>query len=200
MARPLGKLSKVLIAAAVLTALLAATHPVWLAALGRALVRAEAPAPADVAVVLGGDAYGRRVLGGGDLVRKGLVRKALVSGPYGYFGMYECDLAIAFAVKKGYSSEYFVPVPHRALSTAEEAGVLAAELRRRGVHRYLLVTSDYHSARAGRIFRARIPDIEMRVIAVPDEHFDPNRWWSSREGQKRFIVEFQKTVAGFFGM
>ena len=156
MARPRTRSFQLLVAAAVLAVALAATHALWLAALGRALVRAEEPAPADIAVVLAGDFYGHRVLRGAELVRQGFVAKALVSGPAGYYGMHECDPAIAFAVGKGYPPDSFIPLPHNALSTTQEADVIARELRRRNVRRYLLVTSDYHTARAGRIFRSHI--------------------------------------------
>ncbi len=189
-----------LLAAATVCAVVAATHPIWLRALGSALVTAEQPVKADVAVVLAGDSYGHRILKGAELVDKGYAPVALVSGPYGIYGLHECDLAIRFAVSKGYREELFVPVPHRALSTREEADALAKELRRRGVRRYLLVTSNYHTARAGRIFRRSIPEIEAHVIPARDEWFDPDRWWKHREGWKRFALEWEKTVAGWLGM
>lgn len=189
-----------LLAVAGVCAILAATHPVWLRALGNALVTDESPVKADVAVVLAGDNYGHRILKGAELVRQGYVPAALVSGPSGSYGLHECDLAIPFAVRKGYDAEMFVPVPHDALSTVEEADVLAKELRRRGVRRYLLVTSNFHTARAGRIFRGRIPDIDVHVVAARDEWFDPDRWWTHREGWKRFVIEWQKTIAGLLGM
>lgn len=191
---------RLLLAGGVVCVILATTHPLWLRALGNALINAEAPVKADLAVVLAGDSYGHRVLKGAELVREGYAPAALVSGPSGSYGLHECDLAIAFAVKKGYDAGHFIPARHHALSTAEEAEILAKELRRRGVRRYLLVTSNYHTARAGRIFRRHIPEIEVHVVAARDEWFDPENWWKTREGCKRFVLEWQKTVAGFIGM
>jgi uncharacterized SAM-binding protein YcdF (DUF218 family) len=69
-----------------------------------------------------------------------------------------------------------------------------------GVHRYLLVTSDYHTGRAGRIFRARSAGLEVHVVAAPDEYFDPDAWWRNREARKTFLIEWQKTLATFVGM
>ena len=55
----------------VLAAALALTHSLWLAALGAFLIRADEPARADYAVVLAGDSSGHRVIGGGEMVRRG---------------------------------------------------------------------------------------------------------------------------------
>jgi uncharacterized SAM-binding protein YcdF (DUF218 family) len=176
------------------------THSLWLGALGAYLIRADQPAHADYAVVLAGDAYGHRIIEGGELVRQGYVRKALISGPAGCYGIGESELAVNFAVKHGYPADYFVQFPHHALSTQEEAQVLIPELRRLSVHSFLLVTSDYHTRRAGRYFRQLADGLDMRVIAAPDEFFHWNSWWRNREGQKIFYLEWSKTVASLFGM
>ena len=182
-------------------ALAAGTHSWWLAALGRCLVRDQGPASADIAVVLAGDYYGSRVVRAGELVKQGYVPKVLVSGPHMLYGFYECDLAIPFAVKRGYPESWFIRAPSEALSTREEAAAILPDLRRRGVHRFLLVTSDYHSARAARVFaRAAAPDLDMRVVAAPDRYFRADAWWRNREGRKIFVVEWLKTVADAFGM
>ncbi len=186
-----------------LTALIvgaAITHSLWLSALGAYLIRADQPAHADYAVVLAGDAYGHRIIEGGELVRQGFVRKALISGPRGFYGMPESEPAVNFAVKKGYPADYFVQFPHCELSTQAEARVIIPELRRLGVHSFLLVTSDYHTRRAGRYFRQLADGLDMRVIAAPDEFFRWNSWWRNREGQKIFYMEWSKTVASLFGM
>lgn len=176
------------------------THALWLGALGRYLIRADTPAPADYAVVLAGDFYGHRVLAGGDLVRRGLVRKALVSGPRWCYGQPESDLAVNFAVNHGYSADYFLKFPDDATSTRDEARAIVPELRRLGARSFLLVTSDFHTRRAGRYFRALAGDLNMRVVAVPDEYFRWNSWWSNREGLKIFYMEWSKTLSSYLGM
>jgi len=176
------------------------SHPLWMAAMGRYLVRAEDPATADVALVLAGDFSGNRVLAGAELVRRGFTGTVLVSGPEGLYGLNEAELAIPFAVRAGYPESWFVPLAHSALSTREEAAVAALELQRRRVRRCLLVTSDYHTRRAGGLFRAAAPGVEFRVVAAADPYFRPGGWWNTREGQKRFVLEWMKTVAGWFGL
>jgi uncharacterized SAM-binding protein YcdF (DUF218 family) len=187
-----------LLAALIVAAIL--TRTFWLGALGAYLIRADPPAHADYAVVLGGDSYGHRIVEGAELVRQGFVRKALVSGPPGCYGIVESELAVNFAVKKGYPADYFVQFPHHALSTQAEARVVIPELRRLGVHSFLLVTSDYHTRRAGRYFRQLLGGLEMRVIAAPDEFYRWNSWWRDREARKIFYLEWSKTVASLFGM
>ena len=176
------------------------TRTLWLGALGAFLIQADQPAHADYAVVLAGDSYGHRIVEGAELVRQGYVRKALVSGPVGCYGIVESELAVNFAVKKGYPADYFVQFPHHAMSTEEEARVLVPELRRLGVHSFLLVTTDYHTRRAGRYFRQLAAGFDMRVVAAPDEFFRWNSWWRNREARKTVYMEWSKTVASLFGM
>jgi uncharacterized SAM-binding protein YcdF (DUF218 family) len=174
------------------------TRTLWLGALGAYLIRADQPTHADYAVVLAGDASGHRIIEGAELVRQGFVRKALISGPPGCYGNLESELAVNFAVKKGYPADYFVQFRHHALSTQAEAQVLIPELRRLGAHSFLLVTSDYHTRRAGRYFRQLADGLDMRVIAAPDEYFRWNSWWRNREAQKIVYLEWSKTVASLF--
>ena len=118
--------------------------------------------------MLAGDISGNRILKAAELVREGYASKLLVSGPSGFYGYHECDLAIPFAVKAGYPESIFVHLESDARSTREEALPAVAELRRLGAHRVLLVTSDFQTRRAGRIFRATAPDLTFDVIAAPD--------------------------------
>jgi uncharacterized SAM-binding protein YcdF (DUF218 family) len=188
-----------LIAVAVVAAL-AAAHPIWLAALGAFLVKADPPAPAEIVVVLGGDFFGHRIETAAELVKRGWAPKVLVSGPFAGYGLSETDLAIPYMVKKGYPREWFIPFVHGATSTDEEARMVLPELRRRGVHRFLLVTTNFHTRRAGRIFRSLGRDFEMRVVEAPDEYFRPNDWWRYREARKVFLIEWLKTITGPLGV
>ena len=183
-----------------LAALLWLLHPLWMTALGSYLVSGEEPAQGDIAVVLAGDYSGHRVIQGAEMVRRGFTGKVLVSGPEGMYGYNEAELAIPLAVRSGYPEFWFIPFPNRSLSTRQEAAAIVPELRRRNVRRCLLVTSNFHTRRAGRLFRAAAPDLEFRVIAAPDVAFRPDQWWHTREGQKRFVMEWMKTVSGWFGV
>src|SRR5436305_15215511 len=118
--------------------------------------------------------------------------------------MYECDAAIEFAVQHLYPAAWFIRAPNSAVSTREEARAILAELQRRNVRSFLLVTSDYHTARAARIFRATERSLgggpAMRVVAAPDKYFHTDSWWKSREGLKTVFMEWSKTVATAIGI
>jgi uncharacterized SAM-binding protein YcdF (DUF218 family) len=187
-------------AAVALAATVALFGNTMLGAMGAFLVRAEAPRQAGIAVVLAGDATGGRILKAAELVRAGYVPRALVSGPPGFYGHYECDLAIPFAVQRGYPEAYFAHFENEALSTGEEARLVAAELRRLGVRDALIVTSDYHTRRAGRAFRQVAPDLNFTVVASADDHFTPDGWWRDREGRKTWLIETLKTAAYWLGL
>jgi uncharacterized SAM-binding protein YcdF (DUF218 family) len=183
-------------AALALAALLVwAAHRPLLRAAGEFLVEAHPPVPADMVLVLAGDGFGDRILKGAELVREGWAPKVLVSGPDGSYGLYECDLAIPFAVRAGYPEEYFLHFENTARSTREEAHMAARELRRRGVRRVLVVTSDYHTRRSARMYAQAAPDLEVTVVAAPSRDFTPDGWWRSRQGQKLFLYEWLKTIA-----
>jgi len=171
-----------------------------LSALGGYLVQADSPQKADAALVLAGDGWGNRILAAAELARDGYVPKVLVSGPDGAYGNHECDLAIPFAVKHGYPASYFVHVEHESRSTLAEAKVVLIEIRRMGIKRLLVVTSNFHTRRSGFIFRKLAPDLTILVVAAPDKNFTPDGWWHNREGQKTFLLEWQKTLANWFGV
>jgi uncharacterized SAM-binding protein YcdF (DUF218 family) len=176
---------------------------VWLSALGSALVHDDGPAKAEIAVVLAGDSWGYRLTKGAELVQQGYVPRVLVSGPPGFYGINEADAAIRFAIAKGYPAEWFIPLHHTALSTREEAIAVLDELKQRNIHSFLLVTSNFHSARARRIYldaeRQRGGGPELRVVATGDRFFGAN-WWRNREGRKTAFMEWTKTLTSVFGI
>jgi uncharacterized SAM-binding protein YcdF (DUF218 family) len=175
-------------------------HNAILTELGLFLIKAEAPQKADIGLVLAGDGEGNRILAAAQLVRRGYVSQVLVSGPSGIYGMYECDLAIPFAVKAGYPASYFLHFENDARSTKEEARDAVARLRQLGAHKILVVTSDYHTRRAGRIYRATAPDMQFIMVAAPDTSFTADGWWHNRQGEKIAFNEWMKTVTEPFGI
>jgi uncharacterized SAM-binding protein YcdF (DUF218 family) len=163
-------------------------------------VRAEAPVHADMIVVLAGDFSGNRILTAGDLVRRGFAPQALVSGTSGEYGLHETDLAIPFAVRHGYPESYFIALPNDAHSTRAEADDVLAALNRLHARRVDIVTSNYHTRRAGNIYRAKAPGLEIHMLAAPDVNFTPDGWWKDREARKTFLLEWMKTMATWLGM
>lgn len=203
MARRFPRLLTILLVLATLLLAAYLVRPLWLPAVAQALVRNDGPAKADIAVVLAGDYLGNRIVRAAELVRNGYVPAVLVDGPGGVYGMHESTIAIQYVTAKGYPAAWFVDFPIDATSTVEEAHVVLPELRRRDVHSYLLVTSEFHSARAARIFQATQKSMgynaAMRVVTAPDAKITPANWYLTREGKKAAFLEWVKTVTSVLG-
>jgi uncharacterized SAM-binding protein YcdF (DUF218 family) len=178
-----------------LLALIYAGRHLWLREIGEFLVVSDAPQNADIAVVLAGDGFGRRILKAAELVRQGYVPRVLVDGPRGMYGFDEASLAIRFAVDQGAPREIFIPLVMRARSTMAEARAVDEELRKRNAHTVLIVTSNYHTRRARAVFRRYgSRDIRYFIIAAPDEDFSPENWWTTRDAQKVVFFEYAKLI------
>jgi uncharacterized SAM-binding protein YcdF (DUF218 family) len=184
----------------ILIVAVAAATPLWLPWIGTYLVQAGEPEKADMIVVLAGDGWGRRVLKGAELAKQGYAPQVLVSGPDGSYDNWESDLAIAFAEKHSYPRTMFIGFPHRGRSTLDEARLMAPYMRERGVKKFLLVTTDTHTRRAGRTFRRYAKDMQVIVVAAPSKGFTPEGWWKDREGRKAIVFEWLKTVAEWVGL
>ena len=179
------------------------TRDLWLPLAGYALIHSDEPTKADIIVVLAGDIEGHRIEKAAQLIKAGYAPQALVSGPPGVYGFNESDLAVRFIEQEGYPASWFIPFPDPSHSTREESHYILAELRRRGVHSFLLVTSDYHSGRARRIFLATEREMgyapEFRTVTAPDQFFHADSWWRDREAQKTVFIEYWKTLATAVG-
>jgi uncharacterized SAM-binding protein YcdF (DUF218 family) len=167
----------------------------WLPSIALFLIRAEEPVQAEGAAVLAGDAYGQRVLRAAEVAKAGMVPVVYVSGTMPFYEHNEADLSIAMAIKHGYSPTLFEPVKTVADSTREEAANLLEYFRGKGIRKLLVVTSDFHTRRAGRIFRSAARGEEIHMIAAKTENFDPQTWWTTRPARKIVFMEWMKTVA-----
>jgi uncharacterized SAM-binding protein YcdF (DUF218 family) len=185
---------------AAILVVLAAAHSLWLRALGNFLTSEQEPFHADIIVVLAGGDTGNRILTAAGLVKRGYAPRILVSGPACCYGHRESDLAIAFAVAHGYPADWFIGFPIDGKSTQEEAHEIVPELARRHVDRFLVVTSNYHTRRAGSIYRELTAPERFRVVAAPDPLFRPDDWWQSRDGRKTWFLEWAKTMGNWAGL
>jgi uncharacterized SAM-binding protein YcdF (DUF218 family) len=150
--------------------------------------------------VLAGDTWGQRILRAGELYRAGMAPKVFVSGPEGNYGYTEDELAIGFARKRGFTDVPFTGIPNHGRSTLSEAKEVLPVLRAAGCRSVLVVTSDFHTRRAGRILRREWPDLAVRMAAAPTRDYDVERWWTTRDWQKTFFFEWSKTVADWMGL
>lgn len=167
---------------------------------GRVLVRDDGPKKADAIVVLGGDDFGTRIMKAARLAQQGYSPYVLVSGPPDLLG-HGSDTTIEFAARNGYARSLFRPVwlPAGANSTRSEASFLGNYLRAHGIKHILLVTSNFHTRRAARLWQKQAPWVELTVVAAPDPSFTPDGWWKTRMGQKTCFLEWTKTISAWLG-
>jgi uncharacterized SAM-binding protein YcdF (DUF218 family) len=151
----------------------------------------ETPQVSDVIVILSDDNYGAdRAAKATQLFNSGMAPRILASGrllrPYaGIEELMQRDLKAL-----GVPANAIVPVTHRATNTREEAIADAQAIAAHKWKKVLLVTSNYHTRRANYIFERVLPTgTELRVISAPDSEYDPNTWWHTRNGLKRFLYE-----------
>lgn len=134
---------------------------------------------------------------GAELGRQGYAPVVIASNGGERYDQTESSLMIEYAVHRGYEPNLFVEAKWEAHSTFEEAQKAVALLRNRGAHRILVVTTFWHTARAGRIFRRIAPDLDFYFVGAQDDHWRNGDWWKDREGKKEFLVEILKTIADY---
>ena len=164
------------------------------ARIGYSIIDSQAPRPADLILVLGGDFYGPRVFKAADLALQGFAQTVLISSPP-YQGRPEGQFAIAVLVSKGYPGRLFAVFAHHAASTIDEAIALRAELARRGAKQVILVTSAYHSRRTAIVFRLFCPGIRFVSVPAPDSQYEAEEWWSNPKCRHLFFSEWSKVIA-----
>jgi len=171
-----------------------------LRAAGNYLVQDDTAVAADLVVVLGGDSSGQRARKGCELLKHGLAKELWLSGSALYFGRTESDRAKEFLVSDGCSGDNVVSLQDPVDSTRDEAVSIGVKMRKLGVHRYLLVTSNYHTRRAAKVFKEMSPEIEVVAIASDPEEFPVESWWKRRSGRRIFFYEWVKTLSYLVGM
>ncbi|MEE9234297.1 MAG: YdcF family protein [Candidatus Acidoferrales bacterium] len=156
---------------------------------------------AQAIVVLGGDSVlGDRVRHAAELYRQGWAPRVVLSGPALRTYFSEAELMEKEALQQGIPKEHLIVVRHQARSTLEEALALRPLLAEHNFRKIIIVTSNFHTRRTKRIFRAVY---ERRgghifVSAAPDPEFNPARWWKTREGRATMLLEFLKTLYTFW--
>lgn len=185
-----------IITAAVLIASVVYLSTDWWAPLfAKFLIRTDPVNSADLIVVLAGDGSGRRVEEGLRLLQAGLAPRMLINGSYSLYASRECDLGRDFAIARGGDPEAIEAFCMDADSTLDEALLLDRELRSRHIGHAVIVTSDFHTARAGRIFGDWTSgQVRYSFAASSTPDFDPDSWWRSRPGREVVVTEWIKTL------
>ncbi|HEV8540601.1 MAG TPA: YdcF family protein [Nitrospiraceae bacterium] len=171
--------------------------PIGLEALGRALIADDPLHQADAILVLSGESRkGDRVQRAVDLYKQGLAPLLVLSGTPAGFRTHEAEIMQRHAEYLGVPSDHILTVKHDADSTKEEAEAVVPILKAKGLKEVILVTSNYHTGRAKRIFAKAAGPAGPRFLASPtdDGLFNPDGWWMRRRHAKTFFFEATKTI------
>ena len=174
-----------------ITLLLLVVLAVFLVHAGDWLV-VDDPQPADVIVVLAGDPKHRsdRAL---ELLRQGYVPKVLVDVPTAgnLYGFTHLELAAKYYGSLPEAGAINI-CPIDGLSTKDETVDVRRCLAGKSAKRILLVTSDYHTVRALRIFQKEMPDKIFSIAAARDPAQFGTRWWTHRQWAKTCLDEWMR--------
>ena len=139
-----------------------------LSRLGGALVVADPLEKADAAVVWAGPpmSQDRQLHTAARLYREGWVRKLVLSGPRGPYGIYGTEFSFPLAASLGVPKADILAVPNTTRFIDEEAELLVAVLAGRGLRTAYVVTANYQWRRARRLF-GRAAGGRLRVLVYP---------------------------------
>ncbi len=162
------------------------------------LVRTDSFEKVKWAVVLAGESRDmERTEAAALLMREGQVDSLIISGNRIFGNRYTSEFAARVFLEQGVEPIRVFEFRNDAYSTVEEAVELIRQFRFMGLDTVLVITSNFHTHRAGSIFqRLAGGDPEILVHAADYPLFDPGAWWSSRESRKHWLTEWLKVVHG----
>jgi uncharacterized SAM-binding protein YcdF (DUF218 family) len=198
-----GRIFRLVLGSALVLAVMMAALLRW----GAYLLISDEPLPThlDVAVVLQGSILGEkaRIAGAVRLVQKGIADKILVSVPReSYWGQAMAPVAYAYN-EKLYGQEMvnhfvFCETDENVDSTEQESRILFNCIQAQEWRSIAVVTSDYHSRRAGIVWRQMLREkyssAKFWVHGVSDPEFRVSAWWRDRRSVKYWLLECTKLV------
>ena len=147
------------------------------------LVVSQPPRHADVIIVLSGDTG--RAEYGIQLYQEGYADTMLFAGGAAQSMRRE-------AIDMGVPEDHIL-LDRRSHSTFENAENSASIMQEQGLTTAILVTSAYHTRRAGIIFSGFIPEADLTVCAVPTTTTGKD-WWRNSRTADYVILEYLKLV------
>lgn len=176
--------------------------PYLLTALGRYLITEQRLAKADLVLVLSGQ-IPLRVPEGARIYHQGLAPKILLTREPKERGSEELSrLGIPYPESQENALRILeaLRVPRKAILTLQErSNSTRAEMQAVGrflkthpVKSMIIVTTKSHTTRAYQIFSTGLePGIRLIMHPVPNDPFDPARWWHDRKDVKDVLHEYE---------
>lgn len=161
------------------------------------------PSHADGALILQASlpSENARIAGAVDLLKRGIVDRVLLSIPKtGYWGVSFPALARAYLQQQyggAVSSQFEFCITSQGIdSTEAEARAVIPCIQEHHWTSVIIVTSNFHSRRAGIIWRRIAKHLQLSarifVDGVADPSFQPDGWWRQRKFAKTWFYESSK--------
>lgn len=148
---------------------------------------------ADVAVVLGG-APRYRAPTAAALWREGRVAAVVAVGGSG--GHQEARRTAGVLAALGVPAHAVVVLAEDAPGTWDEARLVARAAAERGWASVVIVTSAYHTRRAGLLFEAALgAGVAVALLPAADEPWRPDAWWRRALHRRLLLAEPLKLLA-----
>lgn len=172
-------------------------YPFILNGLARYLIVNDKLEPADLIVVLSGDANGERVDEAVQLYKEGYAPKMLVTGGPLAWNLTAGEWMKLQAVNLGVPAKN-VLVENQSRSTYENAKFILKKVRKIGARSIILVTSPTHSRRAKRVFHNMFSGYGVKILSHPvpleKSEFKLSRWWTRHEDTQPVVWEYVAMV------
>jgi uncharacterized SAM-binding protein YcdF (DUF218 family) len=96
----------------------------------------------------------------------------------------------------GVPDSAIVVLTDQAKSTVDEASIVTAWIKTRQIRRVIIVSSSFHTRRAGHIFEwmLRGTGVIVRVRPAAHDRYKPDSWWTDRNTLLTGFVEWQKMI------
>ena len=161
---------------------------------GRFLVVDE-PEKSDAILVLAGESYNRPMLAL-DLLERGYAPRIVMDVPAAERIYQWTAPELAQRWVQGLPQANSISIcPIHGLSTRDESHEAENCMARAGgVHKVLIVTSDFHTRRARSVFQHEIPGLEFNIAAAHNPAEFGVLWWRQREWAKTNLYEWMRLM------
>ncbi len=175
-------------------------HPL-LSAVGDFLIQEDALARADAIIVLGGAPTERGPVGA-QLLREGWAPLMICTGErvnevLALHGITRTEAALSLDAARLDSADVRkAQLLEVGTSTQEEAEAVRDFAVENSFERIIIVTTEFHTRRAGRVFRKALEPAGITVImrAAPGTDYMAERWWATEAGLIMVNNEWMKTL------
>jgi uncharacterized SAM-binding protein YcdF (DUF218 family) len=179
---------------ALVLAVLLVCFVIWVAFAGRLLVSVGPARRADAVFALSGDPLGDRLRAAVNVLQStGTPR--LIAFVEGASSLYDSRKAARRYLEARGVRASDIRLVGPGSSTAEEAGVAGGLVRRCGWSSIIVVTSPFHTRRAGWLFAKAVGDQAAVTTVANNESFHAATWWAHDTDTELVLQEWLKSLS-----